>query len=278
MNANTASPVCRMIVFRIIFIVVLTALHVACSTKPTGLPKAQVDRAERLNRGCVFFFDGAGGGTAKSNYASGVVKGFLDAGYIGGGEMAAWETDRGLLVDQVASVSYKRDKARALAGQIAKYHAAHPEAPIGILGFSAGCAEAVFALEVLPADVKVDTVVLLGASISHDYDLTRALRRVKGRLNLFTSPHDHMLADAMVLSGTADRKFNDAGAGIRGFVLPAEATASTKQLYAEKIVTIHYADDYRKDGDRGHHFDNVKEAFIRDHVAPLFIGHAHAAR
>ena len=64
MNANTASPVCRMIVFRIIFIVVLTALHVACSTKPTGLPKAQVDRAERLNRGCVFFFDGAGGGTA----------------------------------------------------------------------------------------------------------------------------------------------------------------------------------------------------------------------
>ena len=45
---------------------------------------------------------------------------------------------------------------------------------MGLLGFSAGTAEAIFALEYLPASVQVDTVVLLGTSISRDYDLTEA--------------------------------------------------------------------------------------------------------
>jgi hypothetical protein len=76
----------------------------------------------------------------------------------------------------------------------------------------------------------------------------------------------------MKFSGTADRKFHDPGAGIKGFVLPAGATDETKRLYAEKIVTIPYSKEFLKDGDKGHHFDNVKEAFIRDHVAPLLMG------
>jgi hypothetical protein len=80
-----------------------------------------------------------------------------------------------------------------------------------------------------------------------------------------------MLSILMPLSGTADRKFHDPGAGIHGFVLPADATAETKRLYTEKVVTIPYSDDFRKDNDKGHHFDNVKKEFIRDHVAPLFL-------
>ncbi|QIF00996.1 hypothetical protein [Roseimicrobium sp. ORNL1] len=244
----------------------------SCSSKPVWKPMQRPDHAERLTRGCIFYMDGAGGGTDKSNYAAGVVSGMLDAGYPGAGELVAWETGKGLMADQKASVKYKRARAKEAAEKIRDYRDDHPEAPVGILGFSAGTAEAVFALESLSEDEEVHHVVLLGASISRDYDLTKALKRVKHKMHVITSPHDHMLGTLMPLSGTADRKYHDRGAGIKGFILPRDATEETRQLYEEKIVTIPYTKDFRKDGDKGHHFDNVKEDFIRDHVAPLLMG------
>ena len=225
-----------------------------------------------MTRGCVFYFDGAGGGTKKSNYAEGVVEGMLEAGYKGAGEMVSWETGRGLMADQDASVVYKREKAAEGAAKIQAYRKNHPGKPLDLIGFSAGTAEAIFALEVLPETAPVDHVVLLGTSISRDYDMTEALKRVKNKLYIFTSTDDQMLGTMMPLSGTADRKFDDPGAGIKGFVLPAGASAATRKLYAEKIVTIPYSKDFRKDQDKGHHFDNVKMEFIRDEVAPLLIG------
>jgi len=232
----------------------------------------RADREERLTRGCVFYFDGAGGGTKKKNYATGVVEGMLEAGYRGAGEIVSWETGKGLIKDQDASVAYKRSKAKEGAASIQSYQKKHAGAPVGLLGFSAGTAEAIFALEMLPETSPVDRVVLLGTSISRDYDMTEALKRVKHKLYIITSTHDQMIGTMMKFSGTADRKFHDPGAGIKGFVLPAGATAATRQLYAEKIVTIPYSKDWRKDGDKGHHFDNVKKEFIRDHVAPLLMG------
>jgi hypothetical protein len=246
-----------------------------CASKPMWNTEYRADRQQRLERGCVFYFDGAGGGTKKSNYAAGVIEGMLEAGYQGAGELMAWETDQGLMADQKASVEFKRAKAKASAASIRRYMEEHPGRPVGLLGFSAGTAEAVFALESLPEGTQVDHVVLLGASISRDYDMTQALKRVKHKLYIITSTHDHMLSIAMPLSGTADRKFHDPGAGIRGFVLPPNASEETKRLYAEKISTIRYAKDFRKDGDQGHHFDNVKTEFIRDQVAPLLMGAAH---
>jgi hypothetical protein len=250
----------------------LMASFIGCSSKPISDLKYRSDRKERLKHGCTFYFDGAGGGTKKSNYALGVVQGMLAAGYRGAGEIVSWETGKGLIKDQDASVAYKRSKAKEGAASIQSYQKKHPGAPVNLLGFSAGTAEAIFALEVLPETAKVDHVVLLGTSISRDYDMTEALKRVKHKLYIFTSTHDRMVGTMMKFSGTADRKFHDPGAGIKGFVLPAGASAATRKLYAEKIVTIPYSEDFRKDGDKGHHFDNVKMEFIRDHVAPLLMG------
>lgn len=248
----------------------LATVCIGCTSKLTWKPGTTPDHKDRLANGCIFYMDGAGGGTAKTNYAAGVVSGMLNAGYQGAAEIVSWETGKGLLADQKASVAYKRAKAMEAAKMIHEYKQTHPGAPVGILGFSAGTAEAVFALEALPESVQIDQVVLLGASISRDYDMTQALKRVK-KLYVITSTHDRMLSTLMPLSGTADRKYNDPGAGIKGFVIPKQATYATHQLYAEKIVTIPYSRDFRKDQDGGHHFDNVKEAFIRDHVAPLLM-------
>lgn len=199
------------------------------------------------------------------------MRGLHDAGYPGESEMMAWETGRGLVADQYAGVSYKRAKAAGDAKRIRAYRRMYPGATASLLGFSAGTAEVVFALECLDESEGVGHVVLLGASISRDYDMTKALKRVRGKLYIITSTHDRMLGIAMPFSGTADRKFHDPGAGLRGFVLPRGASPATRKLYAEKIVTVPYEKEFRKDKDKGLHFDNVKEGFIRDFVAPLLM-------
>ncbi len=222
-----------------------------------------------MQNGYLYYVDGAGGGTARNNWAGGVRQGLIEAGYTGAGELFTWETGDGLFLDQVASLEYKRKKAKVLAAEITKRQRAFSAAPINLLGFSAGTAEAVFALEDLPPGVRVRNVVLLGCSLSENYDLTKALQHVDGKLYVFTSHRDRMVGDLMPLSGTTDRKFHDPGAGINGFVLPANASARTRALYAEKIVKVKWRKREERDGNYGRHFDNVKMAFIRDYVAPL---------
>jgi hypothetical protein len=221
-----------------------------------------------MQNGYLYYVDGAGGGTAKNNWAGGVRRGLIEAGYTGAGEMYSWETGDGLLVDQVASLEYKRKKAKGLAAKITKHKKDFPAAPINVLGFSAGTAETVFALEDLPPGVQVRNVVLLGCSLSENYDLTKALRHIDGKLYIFTSHHDRVVGDLMPLSGTTDRKFDDPGAGINGFVLPPKASAETRRLYKKKIVTVKWRKAEERDGNYGRHFDNIKAPFIRDYVAP----------
>lgn len=252
--------------------VVLAVFSIGCFSKPTGLPEQLPDRAERIKSGYLYYFDGAGGGTAKKNWAEGVKDGLLAGGFPGAGEMFTWETGDGLIADQDASVAFKRGKAKEAAAKMVKHQAEYPDAPMDILGFSAGTAVAIFALEDLPESVQVDDMVLLGTSISQDYDMTKALKRVKGQVYIYTSTKDRMLGFLMPFSGTADRKFDDPGAGITGFVLPKGANAATRKLYKEKIVTIPWTTKLESDGDYGRHFDNVKMEFIRDHVTPLFLG------
>jgi hypothetical protein len=253
-------------------VVLVIAMVFGCNSVPTGLPTPLPDRANRMHHGYLYYIDGAGGGTAKKNWAGGVREGLMAAGYPGAGEMYSWETGDGLLKDQVASVDYKRSRAKGLATEIQNYAMHYPEAPVHILSFSAGAPEAIYALEALPESVQVDNVVMLGASISEDYDLTEALKHVRNKLYLYTSTKDEMLGFLMKFSGTADRKFHDPGAGIKGFALPKGATAETRQAYADKIIAIEWTKALEQDGDAGHHFDNVKMEFIRDHVAPLLMG------
>lgn len=245
-------------------------VSVGCQTTPDGIPEPLPDRAERMKRGYLFYLDGAGGGTAEKNWAGGVAAGLEEGGYEGAGEMVSWETGKGLLADQIASVQYKRTMAAKASKKIVLYQKERPGVPVHLLGFSAGTGECIYALEQLPLTAQVDNVVLLGTSISRDYDMTEALKRVKGKVYMFLSTHDNMIGLATRITGTTDRKRHDPSAGIKGFVLPSGASQETRRLYAEKIVNIPYSEDFHEDGDGGHHFDNVKKEFIRDHVARHF--------
>lgn len=227
------------------------------------------DRETRLTRGMTYYLDGAGGGTPLRNWAGGIRQGLLDGRYTGAGDVFTWETGLGVGTDQTTTIDYKRGKARELAAEIQKYARDYPGRPINLIGLSAGTAVAVFTLEALPESCPVDTVVLLGSSLSSNHDMTAALKRVRGRLYVFTSDRDAVLRFLVPISGSADRQ--NAGenlVGLHGFHMPPAATSETRQLYS-KIHRITWTRAFEQDGNYGGHTDAVKTEFVRDHIAPL---------
>lgn len=119
------------------------------------------------------------------------------------------------------------------------------------MGLSAGTAVVLYALEALPESYQVDGAFLLSASVSANYDLTKALRRVKNRMYVFTSAKDGVLRNFVPMVGTADRERGSATtAGLRGFRIPANASEDTQVLYA-KVVHVHWSHEMQKVGHRG---------------------------
>jgi hypothetical protein len=235
-------------------------------------PQATIDNQQCLAQGYVYYLDGAGGGSALVNWGGGVKQGLKAAGYNVFGEMYQWETGLGAIHDQDASIEYKRGKAKDLAARMVAHHKQCEGDPMHIIALSAGTAIAAFTLEALPADFQVDTVVLLGASVSADHDMTQALKRVKTRLFIFTSRQDGVLGFLVPLTGTADRETSGAGpAGASGFLLPPGASEETRRLYAQKIITIAWTPEFEKAGNFGQHLDNVNEHFVKDYIAPLIM-------
>lgn len=240
----------------------LAGLTAGCS-EMNGGPK------DYSSHGDVYYLDGAGGGGLISNWGRGVKSGLQMAGYNGKFVEFPWETGMGVVADQIASDNYKRQKAGELAAIISKARSTYPDAPITLMGLSAGTAVAVFTLEALPAGCQVDNVVLLGASIGADYNLTKALRRVMGRVYVFTSESDAILNFAVPALGTADRQAGTVpAAGLEGFYLPAGASPETRRLYA-KVTNIAWRASFEKDGDYGGHTDTTYPRFVRDYIAPL---------
>jgi pimeloyl-ACP methyl ester carboxylesterase len=235
-----------------------------------GCASALPDRAERMERGYVYYLDGAGGGSVVSNWAGGVRRGMLDAGYDGAGEMFTWQTGKGVLADQVASAEYKREKAAELAQRIQSFHQTHPDAKISLVGLSAGTVVAVFTLEALPAKVPIESVVLLSGSLSADYDLGGALKKVRDKVYVFSSTKDGVLQVLLPMAGTADRaKGTTETIGVQGPKLPSTATARTRELYAERVVEIPWNAEFSAYGHHGGHTDTVKASFVRHFVAPF---------
>lgn len=254
------------------------SLAVAC-LMPLGcmMTGPAPDRDVRMTRGYIYYCDGAGGGGLITNWGRGVKQGFADAGYDGAGEIFAWETGLGAKADQESSLEYKRGKARELARSIAARRQQYRGVPITVMGLSAGTAVAVFALEELPPSASVDNVVLMGASISANYDLTRALQRVRNKFYVFSSEHDAVLLYAVPLSVTADNEDGSVmTAGLHGFQRPAHMSADARSQYA-KLVHIDWQPEFAALGHGGGHTDVVNPKFVSAYVAPLVMKAEHYA-
>ena len=195
-----------------------------------------------------------------------LIRGFEQAGFTGKTQIYDWtEHDPGL----DALLAYKRNhhEAHKVADLITKQFRADPDIQIILTGHSGGTGLVVWALEDLPDDVRVQTVYLLASALSPRYDLSKALRHVKGHVYVFTSLGDSLvLGTGTRLFGTIDGVKSDA-AGLMGFVMPKGAD---KDLYA-KIITEPYERQWINFGHMGNHIGCLSRSFVANVIAPMVL-------
>jgi|CXWL01.1.fsa_nt_gi pimeloyl-ACP methyl ester carboxylesterase len=233
-----------------------------------SLPGSGINRSS----GCVFYVDGAGGGGPLLDWGREFSAGLRMAHCGLEFRNYHWQTGLGAGADQQASVKYKRAQGAGLAAEIRVYREANPLAPVYLTGFSAGTAIAIHALEALPENQSVDSVVLLASSVSASYDLSIALRRVRDTMYVFTSESDAVLKVMVPVTGTADREYTGLSiAGICGFKQPSPENEKAARQY-RKLHRLPWTVEFENTGNHGGHTDFVKPAFVQGSVAPLFAG------
>lgn len=174
-------------------------------------------------------------------------------------------TGRRFPIDVLQSVARNRAESTKVAEQVASMRRDHPDARIVISAESGGTGPAVWALEDLPADCSVEAVVLIASALSPEYDLSNALRHVRGKMYVFHSAQDNfILTWGTEQYGTIDGKHVQA-AGRFGFVQPASADAAQ---YA-KLVQVPYRSDWWRYWNFGGHGGAMTPAFAKHVIAPL---------
>jgi hypothetical protein len=174
-------------------------------------------------------------------------------------------TGRRWPITVLQSVARNKDASREVAEQIIALRRAHPDARIVISSESGGAGPTAWALEDLPDDVFVDSIVLIAPALSPDYDLSNALRHVSGHAYAFFSAEDNfILAWGTRTYGTIDGK-NVEAAGHVGFVKPDGADPAQ---YA-KLVQIPHRSSWARYWNFGGHGGAMSPAFAKYVIAPL---------
>jgi hypothetical protein len=203
-----------------------------------------------------------GGASNLDVFSSGVPGGLRDAGYRGDVQTFIWTISLNPLLDQLLTINAKA-RAGLLAREMASYHRRYPQNDINVIALSAGTGVAVWAIEKLDADTRVNNLILLGSSLSHDYDVSKALKHMDGRIYVYHSSHDSVLSAVKVI-GTIDGKRLVDSVGQVGLDVPPGAS--------ERIVNTGWSRSFLRYGWAGGHTDCTNQTFVRHVLAPLVIG------
>ena len=154
--------------------------------------------------------------------------------------------------------------ARRLARKIIAYKEKFPHQEVNIIGLSAGSGVAIWALEELAGQEKVDHVFMVGSSMSSSYNLRPALKSVKGRVHVYYSPHDAILKSVQLFAlGTIDRRLEQA-AGQVGF--------SGLGSDSPRLENIGWEPKWQRLGWHGAHTDCIQKRFVQYEIAPKIMG------
>lgn len=195
-----------------------------------------------------------------------MLRGLREGGFDGTIEVVDWtQDDPGL--NALFAQKRNRERAQALADKIQERRRQEPEGRIILSGHSGGSGIAIWALERLPDDVLVDAVLLLAPALSPTFDLSDALRHVKGNIYAFTSPNDAIvLGLGTRLFRTIDGKKVEA-AGRVGFTRPE----SGDLLLYKRLVPMPYDKAWMKLGNIGDHIGVMSKKFAAKMLAPLVL-------
>jgi len=192
------------------------------------------------------------------------VKGLQDGHVAGHAELYDWTRPNWWLW-ALRAYEHNRAESRMIADRIAARVHEDPQAKIILTAWSGGCQVAIWALEDLPDDVRLQSVVMVAPSMNPQYDMSRALSHIRGSLFAVTSPGDwFILGGGTLVFGVSDGSHTP-GAGMVGFEIPESAD----QAEYKKLVQLAYAFKWAQYGNLGGHGGAVGTAFARDVMAPL---------
>jgi pimeloyl-ACP methyl ester carboxylesterase len=224
---------------------------------------------ERLEAGLVVSLDGVGG----YNWGPKWLRAGLDeAGVAAAIVIYDWSKGpKGMFVADLVDEARNHAAAKDLAQMVETYLATMPNRPVTLIGHSGGTAVVVWALESLPEGCMVERAILMAPALAPDYDLSKALRHVRGRLYVMYSYADvPLMAAGTAVFGTMDRQ-HSVSAGLVGFKMPVSVAPAERAQYL-KVRQIPWTISLIKTGHLGGHMGWTSTRFARDFLAPILTG------
>ncbi len=170
----------------------------------------------------------------------------------------------GPLINQT-NVLGNRVTAQRIAQWVTAYQDAHPGKPVYMVGHSGGGGMAVFTTEELPPGRHVEGLVLLSASISSGYNMSKALAKTrKGIVSFYTEEDVGLLVIGTTVAGNVDGVHGPA-AGSVGFKVPSGLSSQQRGAYG-KLYQV------RITGSGDPHFAATRAGFVASRVAPWVSG------
>ncbi len=234
----------------------------------SGCARTMRPTLEQRESGLVYVIHGVEG---NSPLCANIAKGLRSGGWQGATEIFCWGTGAGFFdwYRHLSDRGRNREQAHDLARMILRYQAAFPGRPVHLIAHSGGAGIALVAVEALPEGRYVDSVILLGAAVSPERDLRRALTRTRRGIWSFSSSFDvAFLAAGTAIFGTTDGHHGPA-AGMAGFRVPEFFTDQDRALYAAKLHQVPYRAEMARSGHLGSHLGWAGPRFAADWLAPL---------
>ncbi len=226
---------------------------------------------DRRDHGCTLVLTGIEG--AHPGHAC-FVAGLKSGGVPSEIEVIDWTTGvPALMLVHLRGAGRNQQQADRIAEKIVRYQDKYPGRPVDIIGHSGGGGIALLTIESLPDNRLVDSIILLAAAVSPDFDLRPVLPKVKRGIWNYTS----LVGDApLLVAGTTAFGTIDGchmpSAGARGFRLPVDATHSERDMYASKLFERPYRLQMAFSGNFSDHFGGLNPLFAKNELALLLSG------
>ncbi len=216
---------------------------------------------DRLEGGLVIILPGIEG---ESELNRNIRRGLVSAGVYRAMPIHSWGRPvplAGMLLNQIDFIG-NRIAGASIAKMIVDYKHKYAGRKVYVIGHSGGGGVAVFVAEGMPKGRQLDGLVLLSASISRSYDLTKALNRCRnGIVNFYNRDDTMLLGVGTILAGNVDGS-RGPSAGLSGFKKTAGDNAVKKFAYS-KLYQINVTGS---SGDP--HTGTTRVSFVSANVAP----------